>query len=690
MPRTRAPRNFEVLSIRRRGFETSRSPSTGLARTGGGIASLIGTSPISGSNSVFINTNTPGAYQHGRLTATPSTWGSGEFCIGIWFKATNLSNTGVLSDATVNTAAQRDNWQTATLTPQSGGTFGWTHNNFLIDGFNNTGLGANVHNGTLALGFHASGRPMWLVGDGAPADARTWNLHAISSSTGTSCLDGNWHLYELNRSWTGASSALYTSRVDGQVVATETSTARTNMRTWWNSWSGFSEAGLYFFAEKLAAVNNSGQPQWSNAKGWMGPLMLWSRSVPDSEAADIYNDIVTGSESGLVSWYRFNEASGTSAANNQATGQAISFFNTGSGLWNPDGPTLESPAGTLTHGQSFSFTGSGFGTKTTAAPLLWDNCSHGQSLSTRWGYAIPLIAPNPTYGMTYRASGHRGVTPPHSNATSFLCGAHHSGGGDEGQAYNVFLGLTVPRPTGWRRYWSWYERLDPSWPTTSIDLNNHKWFGSGPQGSYNGDPYIYLDYDIPNAPNSGQTWGNKLRSGMAPDDYGTSVWRGGCNANPIAGWLKRELWISSSGAELYGVMNNSTAPWGLSGTTPVFNSIPRNKCEIYMRNGSLNGISGTGSEGPGGYNRGQNGTIGQNSWRYFADLYCDTTFARVMLANNANYDLANIVEPQPTTAWAPTGITATCNKGRLPSGTAHLFVFDADNNRQYIGPRTVA
>lgn len=41
MPRTRAPRNFEVIGLRRRGFETTRSPSTAIVTAQGRLAAVI-------------------------------------------------------------------------------------------------------------------------------------------------------------------------------------------------------------------------------------------------------------------------------------------------------------------------------------------------------------------------------------------------------------------------------------------------------------------------------------------------------------------------------------------------------------------------------------------------------------------------------------------------------------------------
>lgn len=69
-----------------------------------------------------------------------------------------------------------------------------------------------------------------------------------------------------------------------------------------------------------------------------------------------------------------------------------------------------------------------------------------------------------------------------------------------------------------------------------------------------------------------------------------------------------------------------------------------------------------------------------DAFRYFDDVYVDTTFSRIVLANDESYQRATIVEPQLPSAWGDTAVTATVNLGQLPAGqTAYLFVFDADN-----------
>ena len=68
-----------------------------------------------------------------------------------------------------------------------------------------------------------------------------------------------------------------------------------------------------------------------------------------------------------------------------------------------------------------------------------------------------------------------------------------------------------------------------------------------------------------------------------------------------------------------------------------------------------------------------------NAYKHVDDAYIDNTLSRVMLANNANYNRATIIEPQIPSAWSDNSITCTVNLGRLSNERAYLFVFDADN-----------
>ena len=96
-------------------------------------------------------------------------------------------------------------------------------------------------------------------------------------------------------------------------------------------------------------------------------------------------------------------------------------------------PTITSTSGTWTHDGSVTVSGSGFGTKATAAPVVWDNCNHGQSLATRWDGGWPSA--NATYNLDYRVE-QRSIAMPHSRTTKYLAGCHYgTGGADAG--FNV-------------------------------------------------------------------------------------------------------------------------------------------------------------------------------------------------------------------------------------------------------------
>jgi hypothetical protein len=59
-------------------------------------------------------------------------------------------------------------------------------------------------------------------------------------------------------------------------------------------------------------------------------------------------------------------------------------------------------------------------------------------------------------------------------------------------------------------------------------------------------------------------------------------------------------------------------------------------------------------------------------------VYVDTTRQRLELGDNPVYASCTRREVQPSTAWSDTSITALCQKGAIPTGTAYLFVIGAD------------
>ncbi len=327
-------------------------------------------------------------------------------------------------------------------------------------------------------------------------------------------------------------------------------------------------------------------------------------------------------------------------------------------------PVIQSVAGRLAHGGDITITGSGFGTKSTSAPVLWDDAT-GTSITEKWSGAWPDQLPG--YNTGYYAPM-RGVPLPHSHATRYIAGSHASNtGADTGLAVILYKNIPLP-PLPYYIYASWYQRLDPQWHFGGD--NNTKTFdyseGTGP---YDIPHSWYICYGPPH-PNSvtdtGAQWtyenGTPLEN---PDKNGHIAWWGKA-VNPMANWSKVEMAIKlSSGPDGYiNIWENGHQVMNYVGITDNYGGTTR-------------------SIGVGGYAR----MYGYPSnWRYFDDIYIDTTLSRVVLADTPVLSQATIVENQIPSAWSSGSITAKVNLGKFAQGqTAYLFVVDSGGNASATG-----
>src|SRR5690348_14890062 len=85
-------------------------------------------------------------------------------------------------------------------------------------------------------------------------------------------------------------------------------------------------------------------------------------------------------------------------------------------------PTVTQAMGTFAHKGAVTITGSGFGTKPQAAPLVWDDAS-GTNVLDKWSGYWPTTAPTSSSNMQYMTPI-RGVNPPHNRVGKYLTGAH--------------------------------------------------------------------------------------------------------------------------------------------------------------------------------------------------------------------------------------------------------------------------
>jgi hypothetical protein len=315
-------------------------------------------------------------------------------------------------------------------------------------------------------------------------------------------------------------------------------------------------------------------------------------------------------------------------------------------------PNVQQVSGPMDHNGTITITGSGFGAKPTAAPVLWDNAS-GNRITDKWDGAWPDKLPG--YNTQYYGPM-RGVSPPHSHDTRMIAGAHaDNAGADAGYSVVLYKDVTVA-PQSFI-YVSWYQRADFSWHFGGD--NNFKTFVySVCCGAYQ-EPYWYTMYGPPH-PNSntdsGLVWAINGQQLANPDANGRNAWWDRA-VNPMTKWSKVEMAIKVS-AQADGYVKqweNGHLVMNYAGPTDTW---PGSQRTVAV----------------GGYARMQGY---QSNWRYFDDLYIDTTLARVVLADKPQLADATIIENQVPVSWSDGSITATVNLGQFSQGqTAYLIVID--------------
>ena len=244
-------------------------------------------------------------------------------------------------------------------------------------------------------------------------------------------------------------------------------------------------------------------------------------------------------------------------------------------------------------------------------------------------------------------------------------------GADSGYAVTVFKAIQAP-PLPYYIYASWYQRADDQWHFGGD--NNFKTFDYS-QGS---EPYSnqswYTCYGLPHPGSTTDIpqWVYETGTPLTdPDQNGHNAWWSSA-VNPMGGkWSKVEISIrvSDKNDGYLRVVENGRQVVAYAGVTDNYG-------------GSQRTIA------VGGYARMQGYT---GNWRYYDDIYLDTTLQRVVLADKPVLSQATIIEPQIPTTWSDGSITATVNLGKFTQGqTAYLFVVDATGTPSATGQAVVA
>jgi hypothetical protein len=313
-------------------------------------------------------------------------------------------------------------------------------------------------------------------------------------------------------------------------------------------------------------------------------------------------------------------------------------------------PTITGVSGTLAHGGSLTITGSGFGTKSSAAPIKYDDFDNGALNTTIANGWDVLHASNITYSNT--------VLRPNStrSARSFAaCGETGN------------FGFIAPNPNGIHTstlYLDWWARAD--WTTTFP--TNYKIMrlflrdvGQKPDyvfNGLNGQSWI-LTSEFPTQPSEPPYW-NQYTWAQISQLAGTWIhyrWYGKIG-DPVTGGGLHYLWTNKPGGNVEYQMvddpgRSTNWRWIQPGDPTTFNAV----------------LFGNATQGL------------CNSNIYWDNVYVDNTLAHVAIANASTWAASTRNEVQPATAWNDGAITVTLNQGGFTSlNGPYIYAFDSAGN----------
>ena len=338
-------------------------------------------------------------------------------------------------------------------------------------------------------------------------------------------------------------------------------------------------------------------------------------------------------------------------------------------------PAITTTTGNWTDGASVTIIGTNFGTKTTAAPLVWDDAT-GANILTKWRQVLPNnISEAPTENTNYRTAPFNGINGPHSRAPKFIGGLHKRDGFYTGN--NVVLEKQFTPGSGWLYVYFWTMR-DPTFKFCADP-------GVSGCGGTPDDNWKDGWYDQTAETYSGNGW-NVEANPRATSCASAGNWQ--WHIYDSTGACTSECNTVTGDHSTYGSSRGTPCDWRLiewryklvqSATTDAFQIFENGSRRMNVTGYTDGGFTGANRYiSIGGYSRAMSST----NWRYFSDVYVDTTPARVLLCRNATISETDhgICYPQIPTAWSDTNITVTVNQAEFQGGTtAYLYVYNGSD-----------
>jgi len=278
------------------------------------------------SGSLQFYENMPRADDYARITDLPVSFGVGEFTFEMWVRLDASLPVGPAGGTSTR------NWSSADPAPYSSPQW-WYAGNFLVDGHNN----ADFSSGTFSFQVIGGGRIRWLFGDGSAVTGGVLAVQAVPSSSTASLLDGQWHHIAAVRRWQGSTEARLELWIDGQLIATETSSRRTNMSTWWATWSAFpsDQPGWLIGAEKFSA---NGGAYWDDYKGGITEVRFFDRARTPGDLQLNWRQRPAPGTPGLVGSFRMVQPSNSLTCDDVLASRCFRVFPQSQPIWSPVNP----------------------------------------------------------------------------------------------------------------------------------------------------------------------------------------------------------------------------------------------------------------------------------------------------------------------------------------------------------------
>ena len=320
------------------------------------------------------------------------------------------------------------------------------------------------------------------------------------------------------------------------------------------------------------------------------------------------------------------------------------------------GPSISSTSGTWSHGNSVTIAGTGFGSKSTAAPIRWETFEDGTvgTNVTTTGY---WSAESPAQTLFDDDSN---ISTRHSNSDQHIRWDGNGWPGSTGKFYKDDIGF-ANTGKAYVNLWLYMDfisgegELPTGWQVKLFRIHG--------DSNHTSKPLFYSNL-------------------MTDDDQTVSYWVCGVyntsSIYPGADWMEEHYWVN-----MVMEYKDSTSINTADGEAHFYSSRPNHTSAYYK--GSKTSVTTRDSTVTNYVDCLSMGYLvtngGDYADTYWDDVYIDNSWARVEIGDSSTYANCTHREMQIPSAWSGTSVTVTVNQGSHSSFTGkYLFVVDEEGN----------